>query len=268
MDVATRPIQQERRPQGWIARRPLAAYFVLALGFSWCFWIPWALGAQSGAGLALFIVGGLGPPIAAAFVLRATGASVREWLRGLLNWRVPGRYWAFALGLGPAMLLVINAFLALLGREIDLAVLPERLAGWIVGLIVIGLIGGGMEELGWRHFALPRLERRFSPLAATFLLGFVWGVWHIPAYGTPLAIVVPLVLAAFYTWLYNASGSVLLCVVLHGNITASLDQLLLTGDSMAVDATIFATYLVAAATVILFTKGRLGYRGPAPLTTG
>ena len=247
-------------PTGWVRRHPIAAFFTIALAFSWAAWLPWAFGEQEGAAAALFIVGGLGPPIAAAIVVRATGGSVRAWARGLLDWRVPGRYWAFALGLGPALLLVINAALAMIGYEVDLAALPERVLNWIVSLVVIAIVGGGLEELGWRHFALPRLQRRFSPLAATFLLGFVWGAWHIPAYGTPLAIVVPLVLATFYTWLYNASGSVLLCVVLHGNITASIDQLLLTRDSTTVDLTIFGAYVAATVAVIVFTKGRLGYR--------
>ena len=36
------------------------------------------------------------------------------------------------------------------------------------------------EEPGWRGFALPRLQRRHSPLVATLMLGVVVAAWHLP----------------------------------------------------------------------------------------
>jgi hypothetical protein len=50
-------------------------------------------------------------------------------------------------------------------------------------------------------------------------------LWHIPLYG-PFGFVVPLVLAFFYSWLYNRTQSVLLCIVLHASFTAAQDHLL------------------------------------------
>src|SRR5829696_636757 len=42
-------------------------------------------------------------------------------------------------------------------------------------------IGGVTEETGWRGFALPLLQARMTPLAATLIVGLMWGVWHFPA---------------------------------------------------------------------------------------
>lgn len=43
------------------------------------------------------------------------------------------------------------------------------------------LFGGTLgEEIGWRGFALPRLLEKFSPLQASFILGIVWALWHLP----------------------------------------------------------------------------------------
>lgn len=43
------------------------------------------------------------------------------------------------------------------------------------------LLGGPLfEEPGWRRFALPRLEARWGPLRATFLLSLIWAGWHLP----------------------------------------------------------------------------------------
>jgi len=41
---------------------------------------------------------------------------------------------------------------------------------------------GPFEELGWRGVALPLLQRRFSPLVASLLLGLVVAVWHTPSF--------------------------------------------------------------------------------------
>ena len=65
-------------------------------------------------------------------------------------------------------------------------------------------------------------------------------------------------LAFFYTWLYNKTGSVLLCILLHASFTPAQDHLLFSGDSMIVDITLLATYVAAALVLIIASRGRLG----------
>jgi membrane protease YdiL (CAAX protease family) len=166
----------------------------------------------------------------------------------------------------PALLVaLINVELALLGESIDLAALPRPLPGYAATLVFVAFLGGGFaflgggfEEPGWRGFALPRLQRRHSPLVATLLFGLLWGLWHTPPYG-PLGFILPLVLAFYYTWLYNRTGSVLLCILLHASFTPALDKLFLAPDSTTVDLVILGTIAAGAAALVLITRGRLGY---------
>lgn len=250
------------RPTGrlgaWGGRRPVLAFFALTYLISWTLWLPWALGLRGGAGGVLFVLGGFGPPAAAAILIKARGGSLRSWVRGILRWRFPVRYYAYALGLPLALFAVVNLVLALIGRDLDLAALSGHLGPYLATFVFILLLGGGMEEPGWRGYALPRLQQRFSPLAATAILGMVWGVWHIPAYGTPAAVVVPFLLAFFYTWLYNRTGSVLLCILLHASFTPAQGLMVLTEDSLAVDLAILGTYVGAVLLLVWATRGRLG----------
>ena len=238
------------------SRHPLVHYFALTYAISWPFFL---LSRQVGGGLAitLIVIGGFGPMVAAAWTIFRSGGSISEWLRPILRWRVGPQYYAYALGLPLLIMLALNLALSALGASTDWSALPARIPAYLQSFLLTAFVFGGQEEPGWRGFALPQLQQRHSPWAATLILGLGWGIWHVPLYG-PAGFVVPLVLAFFYTWLYNKTGSVLLCILLHASFTPAQDHLLLSGDSMVVDITLLATYVAAALVVIIASRGRLG----------
>jgi membrane protease YdiL (CAAX protease family) len=153
---------------------------------------------------------------------------------------------------------ILNLTLAALGEQQDLSLVVDRVPAYVQTLLLTAVIFGGQEEPGWRGFALPRLQQRHTPLVATLILGLGWGIWHVPLYG-PAGFVVPLVLAFYYTWLYNKTRSVLLCILLHASFTPAQDHLLLTADSPLVDVVLLSTYVLGAGLLIALTRGRLGY---------
>ncbi|MEO8451957.1 MAG: CPBP family intramembrane glutamic endopeptidase [Gemmatimonadota bacterium] len=122
------------------------------------------------------------------------------------------------------------------------------------------------EELGWRGFALPRLLRRFSPLAASLILGVIWSLWHLPAFflsqlsqaklSLPIFIVAGMSLSVLMTWVYQHTGSVLVAgILMH------LFSNLQAGD--------FSWYAAVAAVVaigvVVATRARLGADAPDPV---
>jgi uncharacterized protein len=240
----------------WIRRHRLIFYFTLTYAISWP---PWLLSRLVGGSLStvLLVIGGFGPLLAAAITIRYSDDSLAEWLRKIVRWRVPVHFYAYALGLPVLIMAAMNTMLATLGQQPDVSLLPDRIPAYVQTFLITVVIFGGQEEPGWRGFALPVLEQRHTPVVATLILGLGWGVWHIPLYG-PLGFVVPLVLTFFYTWLYNRTQSVLLCILLHASFTAAQDHLLLSTDSRMVDAVLLGTYIVVAAALIVATRGRLG----------
>lgn len=240
----------------WICRHRLIFYFALTYAISWpLFSLSRLVGGT--LGIVLIVIGAFGPPLAAAITIRCSGGSLREWLRDIVRWRVPVGFYAYALGLPVLIMAAMNAVLAGLGHAPEVSLLPERVPEYLQTLLLTALIFGGQEEPGWRGFALPRLEERHAPLVATLILGVGWGAWHIPLYGLA-GFVVPLVLAFLYTWLYNRTQGVLLCILLHASFTAAQDHLLLSADSRIVDVVLLGTYLAAAGVLIAATRGRLG----------
>ncbi|MFN8486223.1 MAG: type II CAAX endopeptidase family protein [Caldilineaceae bacterium] len=82
------------------------------------------------------------------------------------------------------------------------------------------------EEGGWRGFALPLLQRHFSPLWVSVLLGVIWSLWHLPAFSIatlnqskfvfPLFLMSNIALVMLMTAAYNASGGNLpLMILIH-----------------------------------------------------
>lgn len=47
------------------------------------------------------------------------------------------------------------------------------------------ILGGGLEEVGWRGVLQPLLEKRFSFLPAAIIEGVIWSVWHLPLWLVP-----------------------------------------------------------------------------------
>src|SRR5664280_996587 len=98
--------------------RVLLRYVLLAYGISWLLGAL-ALGAGGAAGWVL-AVAAFGPAVAAGLVVRTSGGSLRGWLRPLLRWRVPVRYWVYALGLPVVLFLSVDGVLAVLGEQVHL----------------------------------------------------------------------------------------------------------------------------------------------------
>jgi membrane protease YdiL (CAAX protease family) len=246
-----------RQDETRIGRHPLIWFFALAYAISWPFWLLSHL-AGGTLGTVLIVIGAFGPMLAAAIIISRTGGPLSEWLQGILRWRVSPVYYAYALGLPVLLAVILNLTLAALGEQQDLSLVVDRVPAYVQTLLLTAVIFGGQEEPGWRGFALPRLQQRHTPLVATLILGLGWGIWHVPLYG-PAGFVVPLVLAFYYTWLYNKTRSVLLCILLHASFTPAQDHLLLTADSPLVDVVLLSTYVLGAGLLIALTRGRLGY---------
>ncbi len=202
-------------------------FFLFAFGFSWLLWYAALRGEWTRLSGVILILGGFGPALS-AFLLAGMSGRMKGYLQRVLAWRVRWHLYAFATLLPAA----IYGLAAILFRLLDgslPSIPPEAppLVAYPALVVVISLVGGGQEELGWRALALPELQARMSPLIASVILGMVWALWHLPLFLSPHATQsqLPVIwyvanavgLSVIMTWLYNASGgSALLAMLLHG----------------------------------------------------
>jgi uncharacterized protein len=76
--------------------------------------------------------------------------------------------------------LVLLALAYTIGRLIGLEVKVTDDLKPLMSLLLVGLLVGSIgEELGWRSFLQPTLEKRNSVVVASIMVGIIWGLWHI-----------------------------------------------------------------------------------------
>lgn len=229
-----------------IQTHPITAFFLVAYLITWLFLSPLALNLlpfepQTFAYEGWHALGALGPALAALFVLRFLSPESRRQFRENFRVRPLLKPVPLLLALSPFVLLAGALILDYLisGRWFSLQAFLESRDIKGVGGILIYLIPmvayGIFEEIGWRGFALPGLQKRFRAMSATLTLGLLWAGWHFPMFfyrfdydlSTTIGFVVGLLFGAFLlTALYNSSeGSVLATITWHvsWNLVSPLD---------------------------------------------
>ncbi|KAB1190457.1 CPBP family intramembrane metalloprotease [Haloferax sp. MBLA0076] len=238
------------------------------LTYSWGLWALLVFGiVPASATTPLILLGGFGPFVGALVTLRLTGLSVRTWLRSNLRYRLSLRWYALAVVL-PPILIVASSIIYVTVFDASYA-FDELAALWMfpLGLALTFAVGGGNEELGWRGFAQPALQEGLSAFTASVLIGFVWFVWHIPLFfvpgssqaGVPMVpyAVGVLATAVVLTWLYNATGSLLIPWLYHASINPAGGYFLAGVDSLKTTPG-YGTYALVVAIVAVALLVRYG----------
>jgi uncharacterized protein len=206
---------------------------------------------------------------------------VRDLLARVARWRVPLRWWLAAVSPATFLGLALIA-MAAAGKALPSAADFGQYSGTpaisLVGVLLLIVFGALGEETGWRGYALPQLQRRFSPLTSSLILAVLWFGWHLPQFfviatyrnSSPVQYVgffLGLTCGAvILTWLYNRSGgSILLVAVWHGLYNFVSGTQAATGLLAAVVTTLVMTQAVVLIVLELRARrrGRPSILGPA-----
>lgn len=214
----------------WIRKHQLSSFFVLAyaimFGVLFSFkatnpgmpLLPWSLA---------WFFSIFSPSFSALIVAGISGgkSEIKRLLSGFTRWKVGWR-WYFAaafLFIGPLVIALVYKALGNPGAGLK----PGSTFSSLAMIVVFSLFSGPIaEEMGWRGFALPRLQSKHNALVSSLILGTIHCCWHIPLFfitgssqiGIPFPIYLVLVVtqAIYATWLYNNSrGSLILTVLAH-----------------------------------------------------
>ncbi len=201
--------------------------------------------------------------------------AVRSYLSSLIRLRGVWGWALLGLVLTPALTLLSVPISSLLGRQQPLAAhqFPDT------GLALIGLItlkflyqlfffNATGEEVGWRGFALPRLQARTSPMIAALVIAIFWTAWHFflwQAEGKPVLTLhywieeylVHILFSVLIVWICNrAKGSILVAGMTHAAANTAL------AFFPGIDFPVFCTIMVIA-TLAVILADRMWEKLPA-----
>jgi membrane protease YdiL (CAAX protease family) len=216
--------------------------------------------------IALFLIGGFVPSLLAIFLTwKKEGlAGLRILGQRILQFKLGWRWYVFTFMvviIGTAGQLTINK---LLGNTFNGYLFWAQL-GSFLPLLIIGPLS---EEIGWRGYALERLQTRWNALTSSLIVGLVWALWHLPLFmmvgtsqyelGIPfIGFLVNLMASSIlYTWLYNNTKQSLWSAILLHWLYTYTAQVLLSGvtRSPLYNWLEYLPYVIMAVVVVLIWK--------------
>ena len=212
-------------------------FFLVAFLWSWLILVPIAALTRLGILeidvnnlliiLPISFIGALGPAAGAFFSLYTINGkgAIKEYCKKFISLKFGWKAW-------------VSMFAILGGAYFIAWIIPEffgedRIPAFIplyifpIYILLMIFMGGGQEEIGWRGYILPFLEKKYGLLVGSLILGIIWAIWHIPLWfisGTTQTYMnfiaftfMTIGYSYIFSWIREASGNRLLSgLVAHG----------------------------------------------------
>jgi len=185
---------------------------------------------------------------------------IQDLISRMTNWNV-GIRWYAVLFIFPILILITLV-------PLSIWVTPELKPTFFPIGILMGLLAGFIEEIGWMGFVYPKMRLKLSALQASIFLGFLHALWHLAAdfLGNYQAfgknwlpyfagfIVFIVALRVLIAWVYENTKSLLLAQLIHASSSGFLGILVPlsnTGLSWVIFYAVYAFALWVFASIII-----------------
>lgn len=263
-----------------INRYPVMVFFLLTLILSWG-GIYFVIGLEGMLGSKpideeqmpmVYLATLLGPSLAAIIMISLLdGVAGLKALWGRLSqWRVSPFWYVVSLLLAPVLITTLLLLLSLTSSDfIPVVFTSANTINLLFTAVIVGIVVGLFEELGWTGFAIPRLRKQFGQFKTGLYIGLFWGFWHLPLFiglanlveGISVYIYLPVLLFSFLpayrvlmVWVYDHTQSLLMAVLMHAPLVVSqfvLIPMALTGRQVVIYDVLFSIVLWIVAIVII-----------------
>jgi membrane protease YdiL (CAAX protease family) len=229
-------------------KKNLKTYILISFGFTWIFWITaFFMGYKDISFLRylnwdfesdnqvirhlIFRVGVYGPLIGALITtyFYSGKKGFKVFVHKVFKVRVKIKWYIYLILLP----LIINIVVILIGMMLGIGFnsffnssIPLK---YIIIFFIYEVLTSGMEEPGWRGFALEKLQSNYTAEKTGWILGLIWAIWHYPyvisLYIDSGFITLIFSLAGFsmaiigqtfiMIWFYNNTKSIFISILLH-----------------------------------------------------
>ncbi|WP_314590450.1 type II CAAX endopeptidase family protein [Paenibacillus terrigena] len=142
--------------------------------------------------------------------------------------------------------------------------------GMLIYFFFKNLLGGPLgEEIGWRGFAQIELQKKHSPLKASIIIGFWWGMWHLPVWFTTGFVGIDLIKYILFfmisiisikivmTAFYNLNQNLIIPIIIHQFFNFFIG--IINGNLIVLIMYNAIFYFVAAVVIIIINPKKVLY---------
>lgn len=241
-------------------------YLVSTFLISWLLWGSVAIAGKVGVkflmfgsplGIILYVLGGVMPAICEIFLKKANSSKeeFKCFMKSIVNPKHSVLMYVYAIG-GAMVIQAIPVFFGLT---------PVKQPLYIGFLMIIPMIiGGGLEEIGWRGLLQPELEKKYPHIIAAVSVGIIWAVWHLPLWfieGTNQQnmnfmwfCINAIMLSFFIGSVTYVSKSIFMAILAHASINAFWEVMEATNEILP--SIILLVFVIIVTMVIDFFAGR------------
>lgn len=162
--------------------KTIGKYLATTFIVSWLLWGSVAVAGKLGMewlmfgsplGMILYVLGGISPAICEITLKKksSTKEEFKQFIKSIVNPK--HSIWMYVYAIGGAMAIQAIPLLFQLTE-----VKQPLYIGFV--MIIPMIIGGGIEEIGWRGLLQPQLEERYPHIVAAISVGVIWAIWHLP----------------------------------------------------------------------------------------
>lgn len=122
-----------------------------------------------------YILSSFSPAIASYVVLKKSNeiTGFREWIKTVFRFKTSSYFYLLAI-MFSAVYFVSRFFTTGLENMNQFYL--------IFILLPLMLLGGGMEEAGWRYILQPALDKKYGFILSSIIVSVIWAVWHLPLF--------------------------------------------------------------------------------------
>ncbi len=203
----------------------------------------------------LFIIGGSSPTIFAFIFILRNPEMKNTFFKRLLSVKHKYSLWIFVILTPLALAGFFRLTYNLINNEVFQSPYPFYL---FPVFLLISVIFGGLEEVGWRGYLQENLMKSKSLIPISITIGIIWGIWHLPMffiealshyqYDLFTFMLGGIMYSIYLTWLYAKTKSILLTVLFHAVINAGAN----IGLSLVFDGSLLSISLIVILSLIGF----------------
>lgn len=248
----------------------LILFYIIAFAFSWALWAPQVLSDRGILQIPSFILslstfGAYGPLIAAlglTFFYQGKKGII-EFLKRVIKFNFNLKWYliiflTFPLILGGSLVLAGVSFTEILSETNPMII--------FIGFFVVFFTTGPLqEELGWRGYALDRLQKKWNALISSIVVGFMWGIWHLPLffmlreesyYNNPIwgLILSTILISILFTWIYNNTGRSIMGALLFHTMWNFSNWIFPTLSNETAGAYMFGLLFIVIIVILFYYK--------------